>query len=122
MVTEFSVPSLNSTGALRITAGPDGNLWFTDILGPCPGGPKIGRITTAGVVTEYPLPTCVGGGGSIAAGADGALWYSTFDPPIIGRITTSGVITEYPLGVNRAGPFHFISGPDGALLLLLSDF
>jgi virginiamycin B lyase len=91
-------------------------------LGPCPGGPKIGRITTAGAVNEYPLPTCVGGGGSIAAGADGALWYSTFDPAIIGRITTSGVITEYPLGTIGAVPFDLIAGPDGALWFLLSDF
>jgi virginiamycin B lyase len=31
-----------------ITAAPDGNLWFAD-----PGG-RIGRITTAGAITEFP--------------------------------------------------------------------
>ena len=33
--------------AIFITAGPDGNLWFTD-----PNG-KIGRLTTAGDVKEF---------------------------------------------------------------------
>ena len=33
---------------LRIVAGSDGNLWFTD-------NTKIGKITTGGTITEYPL-------------------------------------------------------------------
>ena len=37
-VTEFSVPSGSPVG---ITAGPDGNLWFTELLAG-----EIGRITT----------------------------------------------------------------------------
>ena len=32
--------------------GPDGNLWFTES-----DGNKIGRITTGGVITEFPIPT-----------------------------------------------------------------
>ena len=32
-----------------ITAGPDGNLWFTEAAA------TIGRITPAGTVTEFPL-------------------------------------------------------------------
>ena len=35
-----------------ITAGPDGALWFTEQTAN-----KIGRITTAGVITEFPIPT-----------------------------------------------------------------
>ncbi|MGH7879840.1 MAG: virginiamycin B lyase family protein, partial [Candidatus Binataceae bacterium] len=31
-----------------IVAGPDGNLWFTEPTG------KIGRLTTAGFLTEFP--------------------------------------------------------------------
>ena len=36
------------------SSGPDGNLWFTEY-----GGNKIGRITTAGVITEFAIPTAV---------------------------------------------------------------
>ena len=50
-----------------IAAGIDGALWFT-------AGASIGRITTAGAITEYPLPdgTVIGG---ITAGAHGAIWF-----------------------------------------------
>ena len=36
-------------GPYGITAGPDGALWFTELIRP----DKIGRITTAGAITEY---------------------------------------------------------------------
>jgi streptogramin lyase len=42
---EFAVPT-DSSHPFGIAAGPDGNLWFTEY-----SGNKIGRITTAGVVT-----------------------------------------------------------------------
>lgn len=48
-ISEFSVTTAFS-GADKITAGPDGNLWFTEMVAN-----KIGRITTAGVVTEFPV-------------------------------------------------------------------
>src|SRR5688572_33026417 len=45
-IDEFSVaPGANPGG---ITAGPDGALWFVE-----EGTSRIGRITTAGVVTNY---------------------------------------------------------------------
>ncbi len=33
-----------------ITAGPDGNLWFTEVVG------NIGRITPTGKITQFPTP------------------------------------------------------------------
>jgi streptogramin lyase len=50
VVTEFPVPTAGS-GPEAITTGPDGNLWFTEAAGN-----RIGRITPAGVITEFPLP------------------------------------------------------------------
>ena len=37
-----------------ITAGPDGNLWFTEFN---PAANKVAKITTSGTITEYPVPT-----------------------------------------------------------------
>jgi virginiamycin B lyase len=51
-VTKFPLPNANSLPS-GITAGPDGNLWFTET-----GANKIGRTTTAGVITEFAIPTC----------------------------------------------------------------
>jgi streptogramin lyase len=50
LITEFPVPTASS-GVLGITAAPDGNLWFTE-----QSANKLGRITLAGVITEFPLP------------------------------------------------------------------
>lgn len=101
---EYSLPAGSSpTG---VTAGPDGNLWFTDYKSS-----KIGKSTTQGAVSEYALPA-----GSepvkIAAGSDGALWFTESGSAKIGRITTSGQITEYALPASTR-PWGIASGPDG---------
>jgi virginiamycin B lyase len=83
---------------LSIAVGPDGALWFTEGRAG-----QIGRITTAGEISEYALPTPYIPY-SITAGPDGALWFiegslrfSALLVHGIARITTDGVITEYPL-------------------------
>ena len=48
VVTEFSAGISRGQRPAGITAGPDGNLWFTEF-----DGNRIGRITPAGVVTEF---------------------------------------------------------------------
>src|SRR3954468_11372646 len=66
-----------------IAAGPDGSLWFVEF-----NNNAIGRITTAGVVTEYPLPDDQFKGGSqpngIIVGPDGNLWFTEFNGHKIG--------------------------------------
>src|SRR5215468_9554970 len=56
-----------------ITAGPDGNVWFTEQN-------AIGRITTAGAITEF----AVSGASNIVVGPDGNLWFT--QPSAIGKI------------------------------------
>ena len=77
------------SGPEGITAGPDGALWFTNT-----GNNSIGRITTAGVVTNY-TGTGIDDPQAITAGPDGALWFTNFGNNSIGRITTTGVVTNY---------------------------
>jgi virginiamycin B lyase len=102
-VTEFPVSGTSSTSFLAdIIGGPDGALWFTKW---CTG---ISRITTAGVVTDYPTTSCPFG---MTTGPDGALWFA--DMYQIGRITTDGVITTYPL--QNQGTQAITVGADGAL-------
>src|SRR6266568_168649 len=69
-ITEFPIPTA-STFPRGITAGPDGNLWFTEYTGN-----KIGRITPAGVVTEFRIHTSVTEPFGITAGPDGNLWFA----------------------------------------------
>jgi virginiamycin B lyase len=109
-LTEFP---LGHSVPLSIVTGPDGAMWFTE-----PFGNKIGRITTAGVLTnEYSVPTASSLPFGIAAGSDGALWFTEASSSKIGRITTSGSVTEIPTTTAAAQPGSIISGPDQNLWL-----
>ena len=109
-VTEYRASSRSLIGG-GIAAGPDGALWFTGAFlneaAQLEGA--IGRITAAGTFSGGGiLPTASNlPEGGIAAGPDGALWFTEVDPTItardkIGRITTDGTITEYPIPVAGA--------------------
>jgi streptogramin lyase len=84
---------------------------------PKSGADKIGRLTTAGIMTEYPLPTSGSLPEGIVQGPDGALWFTEYYGNKIGRINTTGVITEYsiPLSGGLSYPTMIASGPDGAM-------
>lgn len=103
-VTEYSSGITANSGPAEIASGPDGNLWFTEYAGQ-----RIGRITPAGVVTEYTLSAGAFPSG-IAAGPDGNLWFTEYGANKIGRITPLGVVTEYavtagaqPVGITAYG-------------------
>src|SRR5262249_41352180 len=96
-------------GAYGLAAGSDGNLWFNEST---PG--NVGRITTAGVVKEFPLPTKTRNF-DITAGPDGNLWVTEFDASFITRVTTSGVATQYLLPSIGRQPYGIVTGPDHAL-------
>jgi virginiamycin B lyase len=96
---------------MGIAAGPDGNMWFTESE-PA----EIGRITTNGAITKYPVPnTGTNTPWAIAAGPDGNLWFTDYGGGVgnIGRITTSGAITEYATPTALSGPWAIAAGPDG---------
>ena len=95
-----------------LTTGPDGNLWFTEFG-------KVGRITTAGVVTEFPIVTSNNAALGITRGPDGNLWF-TENPGDnlhgkIGMITTSGVVTEFAIPTNYSEPFGIATRSDDNL-------
>ena len=103
----------------HITAGPDGNMWFTESninVG------QIGRIDAAGTVTEFVVPTPGSQPDDIVSGPDGALWFtavSGFPDFFIGRITPAGQMTGFspcpPTAPCSIVPGGITSGPDGNL-------
>jgi hypothetical protein len=80
-ITEYNIPTENSepTG---IALGSDGTLWYGTTYGT-----NIGRITTDGTITEYPIPSSVPDTDArnvaymtslpraLVIGADGAMWF-----------------------------------------------
>jgi streptogramin lyase len=108
-ILEFVVPTGGSEPR-GIAAGPDGNIWFTELFGN-----KIGRITMAGTITEFTIPTAGSNPEGITAGPDGNLWFAEFGGNKIGRITPAGVITEFPLPNPASAPGNLAVGSDGNL-------
>ena len=90
-----------------LTLGPDGNVWFT-----APG--RVGRMTTSGTYTIFPIPA-----GSeitptptaITVGVAGDLWWID-GRTRVGRVSAGGQITMYePQGVIELRTIA--PGPDG---------
>src|SRR5205085_12232653 len=72
-ITGITTTKINIPGFIdSATAGPDGNTWFLN------GSVKsVGRITPAGALTMFPLPTTPAIFlDSIVAGQDGNLWFT----------------------------------------------
>ncbi len=111
MVTYFSAGITGSAQLEGITAGPDGNLWFTESQTD-----KIGRITPAGVITEFSTGmTPAANPTGITVGPDGNLWFTT-GAGRIGRITTTPTLVTPPLAINSLGSMSISVVPNQSLL------
>lgn len=107
--------------ARALTDGPDGNVWYLDWARA-----KLGRITPAGVVTEFadgqvtaPDGTTTATAGGITAGPDGNLWYVANASHAVFRMTPAGVVTPFSANLAaNAGPVDITAGPDGKLWFL----
>jgi streptogramin lyase len=109
VVTEFP---LNATpGSLvAMAAGPDGNLWSLDA-----NGNKVWRITPAGTLVSFAIPTANSVPNFIAAGPDGNLWFTEggATPGKIGRLSPSGSFSEFAIPTANGFPQTIAAGPDG---------
>ena len=116
VITEYPVPVPAHPQLDAIAVGPDGNLWFTvedlDFSAPYQVE-RIGKITPAGAITEYPGPSYSVHLQGIAAGADGNLWF-TQSNGYIGKITTAGAANQYGIA-EQPNPGQITPGPGGAL-------
>lgn len=129
-IREFIVPGACQSGyscptaprPIGIVTGSDHALWIIEPIfsrvSNRTGAAKVLRLTVDGTFTEFPIP---GGSakvstpnpGSIALGADGAVWFTDSFERRIWRATTSGALTSYP--TNLGAPVAITAGPDGAL-------
>jgi streptogramin lyase len=116
---EYPLPDLPRYGGVSIegiTAGPDGNVWFTDT-----NGAAIGRITPSGSVTEFVQTDNTDFPRGITTGADGNLWVAVRGggDGLVKRITPDGTSTNFPVPTFIDGTFGLAFtlsvtlGPDG---------
>src|SRR5262249_26112099 len=80
-VTTFTLDS----SATSIRPGPDGNLWFTE-----PDVNEIGRITPAGQITLFAVPTAGSQPAAITAGPNGNMWFTESASRQIGEYFITG--------------------------------
>jgi len=108
-VAEYSVPGSNPKG---ITAGPDGNIWFTEY-----GTNRIGRINPEDGAIKHFGPVSKGSPNDITAEPDGKIWF-TESTNWIGSSTPDGIINEFEIksdGIPGGIPYGITAGegPDG---------
>lgn len=98
-ITEYKLPYHGGIGTpVGIALGSDGALWFTD-----PHDDGIGRITTSGQISFYPVVKGSEPYG-ITSGPDGALWYTAFASGQVGRMDTAGNYSTFTIGTPSAYP------------------
>ena len=81
-ITEFTAPA--DSNPFAITAGADGNLWYSSS-----SNHKIGKVTPTGTITEVDTPAQGGEIPAITRGPDGNVWFleSGLQYPQLARIT-----------------------------------
>jgi virginiamycin B lyase len=111
-MTEFEIPSADSFPQ-GIARGADGNLWFAER-----GIDRIGRITPAGVITEFPIPSPSPTAelNLVTSGPDGHIWFSQDSRDSLGRFdpASPGQMQEIPIPT-RVEVAGFVDGQDGDL-------
>ncbi|MGB8348346.1 MAG: Virginiamycin B lyase [Ktedonobacteraceae bacterium] len=134
-ITEYTLPNADSEPE-GITNGPCGDstqadcLWFTEygLVNTQTDSANIGRITTNGVITEYPLSTRYARANDITLGPNGTLYFTqqanngsdtgASVQATIGQVTTAGQVQMSalpPLPNGGCIPNSITEGSDGNL-------
>lgn len=114
-ITTYSAPSVSTAQPNAIGALHRGDLWFGS-------SQEIGvwRITGAGAITKYQGPSAINlYAVSLAAGPDGATWYTT-GGDVIDRVSSSGLITGYTLPSGSTNASSIVAGPGDAMWFTFS--
>ncbi len=97
----------NTAEPIQVIRGYHDDLWFVGSVA------WIGRITTSGAITFFPL-SYGSHAGSLARGLKGTIWF-TDGGNRIGRMSADGTIVEFVIPTPNAGASQITLGPDGAM-------
>lgn len=107
VTTQYPTSTFLTNPALAIAQGADGNLWFIE------NGVKIGKCTTAGVVTEFPSTVTPAANSNMVLASDGNVYFCA-SVGGFGRITTAGALSLVSVTAN-VNLSRLTVGPDGYL-------
>jgi virginiamycin B lyase len=100
--TPISTPTA-AANPMTIVLGPDGALWFTEN-----SAGKLGRVTTAGFVSEFPLGTGVAPAG-LLVGVDNNLYFGDTNKHIGQFVINTSKVTLFP---SSGDATNLALGPD----------
>jgi streptogramin lyase len=115
-ITEFTVPT-NGSRPWPIVSGPDGRIWFCEN-----SGNNVGAMTTAGVFTEYAIPSPAAecdGLVTMGAASHPILLFSEYGTGLIGFVSPDGT-TKGELPTVYSSPIGLVDGHDGRLWIAQS--
>jgi streptogramin lyase len=110
----FQTPSFEG-GPFRITAGLEGDLWFTEFSGSRSPEPHVGRMTAEGTVTNFAIERGNPDLGGITLGREGDLWVAECCSGRLGRVSPLGVVTQFQGLSPTGGAEDITTGPEGDL-------
>src|SRR5207244_12108968 len=100
VITEYSFPATTSN-PYKITAGRDGNLWFTDAAQF-----QIGSFNlSTHAISETPTPTPSSIPYAITPGPDGNLWFTEYGANKIGQVVPFAVTATFEDGVSPSSAY-----------------
>jgi virginiamycin B lyase len=105
----------------KITAGPEGDMWFIDNGKNDEGHSLVGRITPAGEINEYPLPEALGGSESLTVGPGGDIWVLGA-LNILYRMKPNGEVTTLKVPRISGEALGLTAGPEGNLWYLAGTY
>jgi virginiamycin B lyase len=94
-------------------------MWFIETLGN-----KVGRVSSAGAFTEYPIPTPnanSAGEAGITVGPGGDIWLTEALANKIARLTPEGKFTEFAIPTPKSYPSGITSGPKDSIWFVESS-
>jgi streptogramin lyase len=105
-------PERSFVAPADITPGPDERSYFFAEVQS--GGNRIGMITTAGVVTEFAIPTPNSNPVALTAGSDGLVYFVELNAKQLGQLNpATGEIRESPIP-NGFAPDEIVAFPPDA--------
>jgi virginiamycin B lyase len=104
-ITDFPIPGT----PVRMTAGPDGNLWYTrSDVG------AVSRMTLQGITTTFPISGTSPFG--ITVGPDDNLWITEASGNQVERLNLSGQVPDrFSIPTVASDPREIVTGADGNL-------
>lgn len=105
----YPVPT-GSSEPYSITSGSDGAMWFTENEST-----KIGRVTTAGTITDFTPSTGGTRPNGITKGPDGNIWFIEQIGNTVDRVTTPPAVQYYTIPTSGSYSSNIVTGPDGNL-------